>query len=185
MNTQKSLTAGLLAVAALLTGIWLFSDKIIPAPAQQAPVVTAPVETPVAEPVIVAGDVRLFGYVRVAYAKGWTNYIAFDAAELFSGTDAMRESIADGQGEPANGFYVRNPVVTTTRYPVAADATVIMQSWSRESNGTFTANESVAVAEWIAQLEKDGKGGMNFGLLPYWIIVRDGTVVDIREQVLP
>lgn len=189
MHVNKQyLSSALLVVAALVAGFWMFSDNTEPAPAAEIPTITIPEpSTPStdAQAELREGESRVFGYVRVAYVRDGITYIAFDDAEWYSGTDAVRESIHDGKGEPANGFYIRNTVVTTVRYPVATDASVVMQTWSHDWDGSFMANQEISVSDWIAQLMKEGKGGSNYGLVPYWITLKDGAVVSVREQYLP
>ncbi len=171
MSSKQSIASAVVAAIALMAGVWFFSDATAP-----APIPPVPSPTPATGEVTAtdSSQTKLFGYATTVYEKDGKDYVAFDEAQWFSGPDAVKESVKDGQGEPPSGFYIRNSSPATKRYPVAPDVSVLKN------------DQAIPYAAWRATIAKDGKGGPNGAHVPYWVTLDvNGSITQIREQYVP
>ncbi|MDH3729819.1 MAG: hypothetical protein OES13_01650 [Acidimicrobiia bacterium] len=134
--------------------------------------------------------------------------ITLDYAEFLTGEEANDAAIADGdipQGETVpNDYYIRNVNPRLRTFPVSSDAIVALIGFFYEGDhGSGIDGINVTTTEWAslyiesqrciaedfppecADLGGDGWGWYGGGYLPYWVLIDNGTVVEIEEQYLP
>jgi hypothetical protein len=111
--------------------------------------------------------------VDVAGAK-----VTVDVVQFFTGSAAAEAAKQDGATEvpPPNDYWIRNANKLLRTLPVAADATITVNTLAGETSG----NSAKDVTVDLAQL-----AGYNLANHLFWVTVEDGRITRIAEQFLP
>ena len=141
-----------------------------------------PVETP--------GRVEVMGFIKnLEEQAGFVN-ISFDQAEWFDGIEAEKAFREDGlcadpeHGcELPNGFYIRDFDDETVSLQVSEQVVIVMQTLSHRSDGTFNSDEKIDLDRFRKAYNSESTAHLR--LVPYWITVKNGIVITIREQYVP
>lgn len=113
--------------------------------------------------------------------------VVFDLAVWFSGPDANRAAIADGETQipVPNDFYIRNRSKRTFVFEVASgiQATSVWYDYDTDPD---LENDPVSWPDLVAAF-KSAEGGVWSNLVadPWWITIEGGQVVRMDEQYLP
>jgi len=125
---------------------------------------------------------KLFCFMRSGKWEGSTPYLTVDYAQLLTGDEAIAAATAHGsESPPPNDYYIVND--NTKLRDLAADPKQAVKVVSK-SDGMVSGGYNMPFGEWYDVLI--GMSATNFVKdAPYWITVKDGTIVAIEEQFLP
>ncbi len=135
---------------------------------------------------------REFSYLVSADAAAGS--LVADYAQWFVGDEAEIAAQEDGNANPDGtvdgGFYIRNVNDQLRTLAVADDVVTILQAcWV---DGPCVTRESVPFAALAAGLDDPtalaatvGWQWYGSGALPFWLLIDEGTIVQIEEQYLP
>lgn len=125
---------------------------------------------------------KLFCFVRGGTWEGATPYLTVDYAQLLTGDDAIAAATAQGgESPPPNDYYIVND--NTKLRDLAVDHELSVKVVSR-SDGMVSGGYTMPFGEWYDVLI--GMSATNYVKdAPYWITVKDGTIIAIEEQFLP
>lgn len=149
-----------------------------PSPSPSPAVTETPSPTPGAEPAGPLPDGRYF-VDATQVLDGPPQTLEFDLAYLLTGSEARQAAVDHGQ-DPELGFFVLNDNALLRRLPVSP---VVQVRYVPE--GLCCDLRSGLFDPWAAavneELQTDYAGSDAY----WWIVVRDGEVQQIEEQVLP
>jgi hypothetical protein len=133
--------------------------------------------------------------VVFAYVTGFDgSTITADYATFLTGEEATAAAREDGEigadETVPNDYYIRNENPNLRQLPVAEEAPVVLQTCFVD--GPCVRQTAVTLEQWASLLADQSADGLpedwqwyGGGLLPYWLTLRDGTVVYVSEQYLP
>lgn len=177
------LAPALLAAACSSAGPPGPSEPPSQAPTSAAsPPATATTPAPEPSPSPVLEDGRYFGSIRSVDTQAGT--LRFDLAYLLTGDAANQAAAEHGDEVPVpNDIYIVNDNPKLRTLPISPDLEVWIIDWKRCCDlvrgkvGPFLAAFATRHHPWDARYQ--GRQA------PYWITVRDGSVVRIEVQYLP
>jgi hypothetical protein len=128
-----------------------------------------------------------FGYIRSVSTAGPAATLAFDEAELLTGTSAQKAAEDDGVVEPGeavpNDYYIRNADKTTETLRIANDAKITAKRCPLCRKGRPGQLEPfLAAFTQGRQTYADPYRGKR---ALYWLTISNGEVVAIDEQYVP
>jgi hypothetical protein len=145
-----------------------------------------------------------FGYIKSIYQQNGKWYLDIDYAVFFADSAAdieaaSRAALADGKCGSFNayncapgGFYIRNTNSQIRTFEVSPSARVVMAQWSHEADGNFKADDLsldftgfAGIFSGKTVLTPEGGSASGFMGLPYWIVMDNGVVTEIRQQYIP
>ncbi len=120
--------------------------------------------------------------------------VTADYAQWFTGEEANAAARQDGEigadETVPNDFYIRNENPRLRTLSVAEHAPVVLQTCFID--GPCVRQTAVTHGQWAELLTEGSPGGLpegwqwyGAGVLPYWLTLQDGVVVQIVEQYLP
>lgn len=125
---------------------------------------------------------RIFCFMRGGTWEGSTPRLTVDYAEFLMGDDAIAAATAHGaESPPPNGYFIVNDNTKLRDLPADPKQTVKVVS---KADGMVSGGYEMPFGEWYDVLV--GMSATNFvkdG--PYWITVKDGTIIAIEEQFVP
>jgi hypothetical protein len=132
--------------------------------------------------------VKVFGWVKFVETGPERYVVDFDEAQFLTGTAAAAAAAADGaESPPPNDFYIRNSDPALIRYEL--DPSAVVELTGEAGGGGGITTFPTTVAEWTAWTVGSGAptGWVWYGqaLLPFWLTVENGRVVEVTEQYLP
>lgn len=132
----------------------------------------------------------VFAYVNAFDGSTVTaDYAIFLTGE--EATAAAREDGVIGADETVpNDYYIRNENPMLRDLPIAEEISIVLQACFID--GPCVRQTPVTVEQWTGLLAGESVDGLpagwqwyGTGSLPYWLTLRDGTVVHMSEQYLP
>jgi hypothetical protein len=115
-------------------------------------------------------------YLTAVSVDGRT--VTIDVVQFFTGTAAAEAARQDGAGEvpPPNDYWIRNANKLLRTLPVAADATITVNTLAGEDSGDSAKDVAVDLAKLA---------GYNLANHLFWVTVDGGAITKIAEQFLP
>jgi hypothetical protein len=126
----------------------------------------------------------VFGYPTLA---GDSNgELMVDAAEWYSGEEANREALRDGEIEPGdsvpNDYYIRNDDPGRIMMPVREDIVVVTTTADRHN---IPAPKCQTRTAFLRALRHPQPWQTSMTDSPYWMTIENGLLVRMVEQYLP
>lgn len=126
---------------------------------------------------------RQFCFVRSVRWEGATALVTVDYAEILGGAEAAAAATAHGdESPPPNDYYIVNDNPKLREFPAQSNMTVKVVSQS--GGGVVTEGYSMPLGAWCDVLAGMSADDFVKGR-PYWITVKNGTIVALEEQFLP
>jgi hypothetical protein len=115
---------------------------------------------------------------NIATVDVYGRKLTIDVVQFFTGSAAAEAAREDGASEvpPPNDYWIRNANKLLRTLPVAADATITVNTLAGETSGNSAKDETVSL-EQLA--------GYNLAGHLFWLTVDGGTITRIAEQFLP
>lgn len=138
------------------------------------------------------GDQKLTVYIHSLQSVNGNSYIVADEIEWYQGDQAYdifaeREPEAAAEiGGPPDDYYIVNDSETLTTYPLADEATILMQLYDHTGNITdldIQWNEEISPAHFIDQYGKTDI--IDLSQFPYHITIHNGEITSIVQQYVP
>lgn len=125
-------------------------------------------------------DGRHFGYLAAVGAAQQPPRLVIDVAQWFTDQEAIDAAIDDGVAPWENGYYIRNehPRWRIVEVDPASTVSLVVYPY-----GDIEQPRTVSLARFGELFGADEHGA--FQGLPYWITVRDDTVIAIEQQFIP
>jgi len=125
--------------------------------------------------------IKAFGFIKKIYEKNGKNYLVIDYAEFYTGEEADKAAIEDGEikpGEHVDGdYYIRNKNPKLRTFEIADDVSCFVCDFEKEGGVDLKYVELSHLKSLLA------KGELEFR--PFWIERKGNVVVKITEQYIP
>jgi hypothetical protein len=104
--------------------------------------------------------------------------LTIDVVQFFTGTAAADAAREDGSAEvpPPNDYWIRNANKLLRTLPIAADATITVNTLAGETSGDSAKDVSVTLTQLA---------GYSLTNHLFWVTVDGGSITKIAEQFLP
>lgn len=149
-----------------------------------APPTAPPAALPEGHPAAsTAEDGKHFCFIKTATWSGSTPKITVDYAEFLTGDAAAAAAAAAGEeSPPPNDFFISNKNKKLRTFPMSTSAKIKMIT---KADNLVMEGYAMTVPKWF-----DAFSGMSgyfpaIKTVPYWITIKNGTVIKIEEQYLP
>ncbi len=122
---------------------------------------------------------KVFGFIRDVIKSGGVYYVYTDLALFLTGPKAVQAAAKDGfikPGEPLdNDYYIQNNNKKVRTYPIAAGALISLAGPTK----SITLGGLFSLMHGTDSYSKQHAGA------PYWITLKNGRVMEIKEQYVP
>ena len=153
-------------------------------PAPESDPGSSPEEEPEPDdgPAVETEDGRYIGKITDIYNIMQARWIEIDFIQFLTGDDAAAEAAARGdESPPPNDYYIVNDNPRLRDFNVREGLQVKMWTWDIETDGVM--EQDIPFDVWWDEIEIHGQA--RYLSVPYWVIVDNGTVIEIEEQYLP
>jgi len=127
---------------------------------------------------------KQFTFITAIDESGSTPLIVADYAQMLTGDAAAAAATAAGdESPPPNDYYIVNVNKLLRKLKVKPGLNVKVAT--NEDGTSDPDGHSVAFADWAADYAAPTAENASLREAPYWIWVKDGTIVKIEQQYLP
>lgn len=134
-----------------------------------------------------ARESKQIGFIKKVYKTGSRYYLTIDYVQFLTGQAAIKAAIADGvikAGETLdNDYYIRNQNPKLRTFIILAGASITAETYF--SGGNPVGKASLSLAEFQAAMSPSDPDNGSMRAAPWWITIKNSTVVKIAEQYIP
>jgi hypothetical protein len=125
--------------------------------------------------------IKAFGFIKKIYKKDKKNYLVIDYAEFYTGEEADKAAIEDGEIQPGehvpNDYYIRNKNPKLRTFEIADNVNCFV-SYFKEEGGVDLKYVDLSYLKSLLT-----SGELEFR--PFWIERKGNVVIKITEQYVP